>query len=76
MLQSATFTLTKNVSLIMSNFSNLMAECEYLKQARGYGILESIQFILQYEEEYPSEIRRELKQFMRDGARMFAPAKE
>ena len=76
MLQSATFTLTKNVSLIMSNFSNLMAECEYLKQARGYGILESIQFILQYEEEYPSEVRRELKQFMRDGARMFAPAKE
>jgi len=60
----------------MSNFSNLMAECEYLKQARGYGILESIQFILQYEEEYPSEVRRELKQFMRDGARMFAPAKE
>ncbi len=60
----------------MSNFSNLMAECEYLKQGRGYGILESIQFILQYEEEYPSEIRRELKQFMRDGARMFAPAKE
>ena len=54
-------------------FSNLMAEVGYLKEARGYGILESIQFILEYEEEYPSEVRRELKQFMRDGARMFAP---
>ena len=76
MLESATFTSTKNVSLIMSDFSNLMAECEYLKQARGYGILESIQFILEYEEEYSSEVRRELKQFMRDGARMFAPKKD
>lgn len=56
----------------MNKFNNLMAECEFLKTARGYGILESIQFILEYEEEYPSEIRRELKEFMRDGARMFA----
>jgi 4-aminobutyrate aminotransferase-like enzyme len=56
----------------MSNFSNLLQECEYLKQARGYGMLEAIEFILDYEEEYPSEIRRELKQFMRDGARLFA----
>jgi hypothetical protein len=56
----------------MSNFSNLMTEVEHLKQARGYGVLEAIEFILDYEEEYPSEIRRELKQFMRDGARMFA----
>jgi len=55
----------------MSNFSNLLQECEYLKQARG-GMLEAIEFILDYEEEYPSEIRRELKQFMRDGARLFA----
>jgi hypothetical protein len=60
----------------MSKFSNLLAECEYLKQARGYDLLEAIEFILEYEEEFPSEIRRELKQFMRDGARMFAPVKE
>lgn len=57
----------------MNKFNNLMAECEYLKVARGYGILEALTFILDYEEEYPSEIRRELKEFMRDGARMFAP---
>ena len=56
----------------MNKFNNLMAECDYLKTARGYGILEALTFILDYEEEYPSEIRRELKEFMRDGARMFA----
>jgi hypothetical protein len=56
----------------MNKFNNLMAECEFLKTARGYGILESIMFINEYEEEYPSEIRRELREFMRDGARMFA----
>ena len=60
----------------MSNFSNLMSEVEYIREARGYGILEAIQFILEYEEEFPSEVRRELKQFMSDGARMFAPKKE
>ena len=54
-------------------FSNLMSEVEYIREARGYNILEAIQFIKEYEDEYPSEVRRELKQFMRDGARMFAP---
>lgn len=57
----------------MNKFNNLMSEVEFLKVARGYGILEALTFILDYEEEYPSEIRRELKEFMRDGARMFAP---
>jgi hypothetical protein len=56
----------------MSKFSNLISETEYLKTARGYDFLEALTFILNYEEEYPSEIRRELKEFMRDGARMFA----
>ena len=57
----------------MNKFNNLVSEVEFLKTARGYGILEALTFILDYEEEYPSEIRRELKEFMRDGARMFAP---
>lgn len=56
----------------MSKFNNLVAECDYLKTARGYDFLEALTFILNYEEEYPSEIRRELREFMRDGARMFA----
>jgi hypothetical protein len=50
-------------------FDNLMAEVEYVKQARGYGILESIVFIQEYETEYSSEVRRELKEFMRLGAK-------
>ena len=36
----------------MNKFNNLMAECEYLKVARGYGILDALTFILDYEEEY------------------------
>ncbi len=51
-------------------FDNLMAEVEYVKQARGYGILESIVFIQEYETEYSSEVRRELKEFLRLGAKM------
>ena len=57
-------------------FANLMSEVEYIREARGYNILEAIQFIKEYEDEYPSEVRRELKQFMFDGARMMAPKKE
>ena len=58
----------------MSNFNNLMAEVESLRKSRPeYGILEAIIFIRDYEEEYPSEVRRELRQFMFDGARMMAP---
>jgi hypothetical protein len=57
-------------------FSNLMSEVEYIREARGYNILEAIQFIKEYEDEYPSEVRRELKQFMFDGARMMAPKRE
>jgi len=57
-------------------FENLMAEVEYVRTARGYGILEAIAFINEYEEEFSSEVRRELKAFMREGARMFAPVKE
>lgn len=56
----------------MNKFNNLMSEVEFLKTARGYGILDAIMFISEFEDEYPSEIRRELKEFMRDGARMFA----
>ena len=57
-------------------FANLMSEVEYIRKARGYNILEAIQFIKEYEDQYPSEVRRELKQFMFDGARMMAPKRE
>ena len=58
----------------MSNYQNLMAEVDYIcKGYSGYGILEAIMFIKECEELYPSEVRRELRDFMRDGARMFSP---
>jgi len=58
----------------MSNYQNLMAEVEYIRQGwSNYGVLDAIMFIKECEELYPSEVRRELRDFMRDGARMFAP---
>lgn len=53
-------------------FANLMAEVEYLK-GRGTvpGILEGIMYIFDNEDQYPSEVRRELKAFMRQGAELF-----
>lgn len=55
-------------------YPNLMAEVDYIRNAwKQYGILDAIMFIKDMEEEYPSEVRRELKEFLRDGAKMFAP---
>lgn len=54
-------------------FDNLMLEVEYLKRVgRVPGILEGIMYILDNEDQYPSEVRRELKSFMRQGAELFA----
>jgi hypothetical protein len=57
----------------MNNFSNLMNEVEAIREAWGYGVLEAIIYIRNNETEYPSEVRRELKEFMFQGAKMFAP---
>jgi hypothetical protein len=57
----------------MNNFSNLMNEVEAIREAWGYGVLEAIIYIRNNETQYPSEVRRELKDFMFQGARMFAP---
>ena len=55
-------------------YSNLMAEVDYIRKGwKEYGILDAIMFIKECEDQYPSEIRRELKEFLRDGAKMFAP---
>ena len=53
-------------------FANLLAEAKVIQDAWGYGLLEAIMFISEMEDEYPSEVRRELKEFMRQGAMMFA----
>jgi hypothetical protein len=55
-------------------YTNLLRETRAIQDAWGYGFLEALQFIIDMEDEYSSEVRRELKQFMRDGAKMFAPA--
>ena len=60
----------------MSNFSNLMNEVEAVREAWGYSILDAIIYIRNNETQYPSEVRRELKEFMFQGAKMFAPKKE
>jgi hypothetical protein len=57
-------------------YSNLLAEAKVIQDAWGYGLLEAIEYIIELEDQYPSEVRRELKQFLRDGARMFAPKVE
>jgi hypothetical protein len=57
-------------------YTNLLAEAKVIQDAWGYGLLEAIEFIADMEDQYPSEVRRELKQFLRDGARMFAPKVE
>jgi hypothetical protein len=57
-------------------YKNLLAEAKVIQDAWGYGLLEAIEFIIEMEDQYSSEVRRELKQFMRDGAKLFAPKEE
>jgi hypothetical protein len=52
-------------------FSNLMNEVEALRNAWGYNILEAIMWIREHEEVFPSEVRMELNEFMRQGQQMF-----
>lgn len=54
-------------------FKNLMEEVNAIQQAWGYGTIEALEFILNHEEEYTGQVRRELKEFMRQGAMLFAP---
>ncbi len=57
-------------------YTNLLAEAKVIQDAWGYGLLEAIEFIIELEDQYSSEVRGELKQFLRDGARLFAPKVE
>jgi hypothetical protein len=66
--------MLRNKEIVM--YSNLLAEAKVIQDAWGYGLLEAIEYIIELEDHYPSEVRRELKQFLRDGARMFAPKVE
>ena len=58
-------------------FDNLMLEVNYLRNSRrDFGILEAIEFIYDYQDQYSDEVQRELRLFMRQGAKMFAPKEE
>ena len=58
----------------MSKYSNLMAEVEFIRRAwKSYGILEAIMFIDEMKEQYSPELQRELREFFREGAQLFAP---
>lgn len=55
-------------------FDRMMAEIEFLKsEGRVPGILEGVMYMLENEDQYPSEVRRELKEFMRQGRQLFKP---
>jgi hypothetical protein len=47
--------------------SALHKEVNYLKEARGYGTIEALDFIDFYQKEFPSEIRRELEEIRTKG---------
>jgi hypothetical protein len=47
--------------------SALQKEVNYLKEARGYGTIEALDFIDFYQKEFPSEIRRELEEIRTKG---------
>lgn len=55
-------------------FDRMLAEIEFLKsEGRVPGILEGVMYMLENEDQYPSEVRRELKEFMRQGRQLFKP---
>jgi hypothetical protein len=55
-------------------FTNLLNEAKVIQDAWGYGLLEAIMYIEEMQDEYPSVVQSELREFMRQGAKMFAPA--
>ena len=54
-------------------YENLFREVDAIKKAWGYGFLEALSFIVDMEDEYPYLVRIELRQFLDEGAKMFAP---
>ena len=59
------------------SYGNLMAEVECLREAWGYGVLEAIMYIDDNREEYVgTAVYRELRLFMAEGAKLFAPVGE
>ena len=57
-------------------FDSLMNEVECINNAHGYtGVFDAIVYIDSHQDEYEgTAVIRELRSFMAEGARMFAPA--
>lgn len=57
------------------DFEILMGEVECINRAYGYvGVFDAIVYIHNNQDEYEgTQVLRELRKFMADGARMFAP---
>ena len=53
-------------------YTNLFREVEAIQKAWNYGFLEALSFIVDMEDEYPYLVRIELRQFLDEGAKMFA----
>lgn len=58
------------------DFEHLMDEVNCINSAYGYiGVFDAIVYINEHQDEYEgTQVLRELRHFMREGARMFAPA--
>ena len=54
-------------------YENLFREVEAIQKAWNYGFLEALSFIVDMEDEYSYLVRIELRQFLDEGAKMFAP---
>lgn len=69
-------SITKKASLTMCNpdYELLMGEVECINRAYGWvGVLDALMYIQANEEEYKgTACYREFKQFMREGAKLFA----
>jgi hypothetical protein len=62
----------------MSNYSELMAECESINKYLGTsGVLEALMYIQAHEDEFEGTlVHRQFRAFMREGAKLFAPVGE
>lgn len=58
------------------DYANLMDEVECINKYLGtVGVFDALIYIQTHEDEYEGTVaHREFRKFMRDGARMFAPA--
>lgn len=58
------------------DFEHLMDEVNCINRAYGYsGVFDAIVYINDHQDEYEgTQVLRELRRFMREGAKMFAPA--